>query len=459
MIRTYRQTALFILLLSGLFATVYNAFLPLHGDEAYYWLWSHHLQAGYYDHPPMIAFLIALTDLVSEAEWGVRLGNVLAMSVAGWVIFRLLEALRDARTGLWGVLIFTSVVLVHAGYTIMTTDSPLILFWSLALWSTYRVITRARTIDFFLTGLFIGAMMLSKYTSVLYLMALLLFMLLRRRDLFASWRTWMAIGVALAVVSPMLWWNYAHDWISFLFQLHHGGAKEHMMWNWAGELIGSQFAVFTPVFAGVLFYFLGKEKLFVQNDALFFLALMTVTPLLFFLYKSLHTHIELNYTAPAYISATVLTAYILSVHDMKRTFYAGLAVALTLSLVARAGLLFWLPVVQDRMYGNKEAVAMLERHRDAGDALYANHLAIAALVTYYTPDHASVRIPTPTRFSQYDMWDDGAPYREGLYLAPEDKAAVLAERFEHVALLDTLTVQRGLKRTKTYYLYRVSGSR
>ncbi|MBD3801512.1 MAG: glycosyltransferase family 39 protein, partial [Campylobacterales bacterium] len=102
MIRTYRQTALLILLFSGLFATVYNAFLPLHGDEAYYWLWSHHLQAGYYDHPPMIAFLIALTDLVSEAEWGVRLGNVLAMSVAGWVIFRLLEELRDTRTGLWG---------------------------------------------------------------------------------------------------------------------------------------------------------------------------------------------------------------------------------------------------------------------------------------------------------------------------------------------------------------------
>jgi hypothetical protein len=149
----------------------------------------------------------------------------------------------------------------------------------------------------------------------------------------------------------------------------------------------------------------------------------------------------------------------LAERGMKKTLYAGVAVALFLSLVARAGLLFWLPVVQDRMYGNKEAVAMLERHRNADDALYANHLAIAALVTYYTPDHAPVRIPTPTRYSQYDMWDDGAPYREGLYLAPEDKAALLAERFEHVALLDTLTVRRGLKRTKTYYLYRVSGSR
>ena len=460
MIQHYRRTALFVLLVSGLFATLYNAFLPLHGDEAYYWLWSHRLQGGYYDHPPMIALLIALSNLISEAEWGVRLGNVLALSVAGWVIFRLLEALRDARAGLWGVIIFTSVVLVHAGYTIITTDSPLILFWALALWSTYRVITRGKTVDFFLTGLFLGAMMLSKYTAVLYVAGLLIFMLLRRRDLFADWRTWMAAAVSVVVITPLLWWNYEHGWISFLFQLHHGGAREQIKWNWAGELIGSQFAVFTPVFAAVLFYFLAKEKLFKRDDVLFFLAIMTLTPLLFFLYKSLHTHIELNYTAPAYISGTVLTAYVLAARGMKRTFYAGVAVALFLSLSARAALLFWLPVVQDRMYGNKEAVAMLENHRREGDALYADHLTMAALLTYYTPDHAPVRIPTKTRFSQYDLWDDGAPYRGGLYLTRDEKNALELEgQFRDVSLVDQETVQRGLHGTKTYYLYRVEHPR
>ena len=37
---------------------VMAALLPLSADEAYYWLWSKHLAAGYYDHPPMIAWLI-----------------------------------------------------------------------------------------------------------------------------------------------------------------------------------------------------------------------------------------------------------------------------------------------------------------------------------------------------------------------------------------------------------------
>jgi 4-amino-4-deoxy-L-arabinose transferase-like glycosyltransferase len=455
---SYRRSALFLIIISGMFATFYNAFLPLHGDEAYYWLWSHRLQGGYYDHPPMIALLIALSNIISESEWGVRLVNVLAMSVAAWIVFRLLEELKDAKAGLWGVIIFESVVLVHAGYTIVTTDSPLILFWSLALWSTYRVLTRAHTMDFILTGLFVGAMMLSKYTAVLYVMALLLFLLLRRRDLLRDSRTYMAALLALLVIVPLLWWNYRHDWISFLFQLHHGGGKEHIMWNWFTELIGAQFGVFTPVFAAVLFYFLFKKRLFWDNEILAFLALMTVTPLLFFLYKSLHTHIELNYTAPAYISGTVLTAYMLAERQMKKTFYAGVAVALLLSLIARAGLLFWLPVVQDRMYGNKEAVAMLQHHRSAGDALYANHLTMAALITYYTPDHHAVRIPTPTRYSQYDMWDDGTPLRSGLYLAYEPMEKVLKEKFTSVKTIDTLIVQRGLHGTKTFYLYRVSNA-
>ncbi len=451
-----RKTAVIFIATIALFATLYNAFLPLHGDEAYYWLWSRRLQAGYYDHPPMIALLIALSNFVSQSEWGVRLVNVLSMSVAAWVVFVLLERLKDARTGLWGVVIFESVVLVQAGYTITTTDSPLILFWALSLWSTYNVITRARTSDFMLTGLFVGAMMMSKYTAVLYILALALFVVWRRRDLLADLRTWLAVFIAAAVVSPLLWWNYEHGWISFLFQLHHGGGSDHIAWNYFTELIGAQFGVFTPVFAGVLFYFLIKTRLFYDDERLFFFALMTAVPLLFFLYKSLHVHIELNYTAPAYVSGTIVTAYILAVRGMKKTFYIGTAVALFLSLVARAGLLFWLPVVQDRMYGNREAVALLNTHRKHTDALYADHLSRAALLTYYSPDRPDVRIPTPTRYSQYDMWDDGSPYAPGLYLSDGNMSRALHRVFGRVETVDTLTLQKGLHGTKTFFIYRVA---
>lgn len=450
-----KRYAVGIIAVAALLSLFYNAAIPLHGDEAYYWWWSHNLQGGYYDHPPMIALLIALSNLVSQAEWGVRLMNVLSLSVAAGVIYILLKAIANPRAALWGVALFESVILVHAGMTIITPDTPLILFWSLSLLGVYRVLTRGRSMDFVLTGLFIGAMMLSKYTSVLFLGTLLLFLLLRRRDLFQDLRTYLAAAVALAVIAPLLWWNYQHEWISFLFQLRHGDPTDGIAWNFFSEYIGVQFALFSPVFAGVLFYALAKERLFRNDDTLFFLALMTLLPLLFFLYKSLHLHIELNYSAPAYISGAVLCAYYLDKRDMKKTFMTGIAVALFFSLAARAALLWWLPVVQDRMYGNPEAVALLNRHREPGDELYANHLTIAALISYYSPDHPAARIPTGSRFSQYDMWEKGRTFGSGLYLSYEPMEHKLSRHFNAVELIDTLTVQRGANGTKTFYIYRV----
>ena len=31
---------------------------PLVPDEAYYWVWSRHLAGGYFDHPPVVAYMI-----------------------------------------------------------------------------------------------------------------------------------------------------------------------------------------------------------------------------------------------------------------------------------------------------------------------------------------------------------------------------------------------------------------
>ncbi|MDD5203630.1 MAG: glycosyltransferase family 39 protein, partial [Sulfurimonas sp.] len=125
-----KQSAYFIILFLAIFSAIYNAFLPLHGDEAYYWMWSHHLQSGYYDHPPMIAYLIYLTNFISESQWGVRLVNVFSFSIAALYIFKLSSEMFDEHIALNAVIIFSSLILVHAGYIITTPDSPLILFWT-----------------------------------------------------------------------------------------------------------------------------------------------------------------------------------------------------------------------------------------------------------------------------------------------------------------------------------------
>lgn len=452
-----QRSAYTVLILLALLSTIYNAFVPLHGDEAYYWLWSHHIQGGYFDHPPMVAYLIYLSNFVSQAEWGVRLLNVLSMTTAALVIFKMARELLDERAALNGVLIFSSILIVHAGFTLVTPDSPLILFWSLSLYFSYRALFYGRTKDFVFSGLFIGAMMLSKYTAIVFVLSIVLFVLIRRRELLLNWRFYVTILIASLVVSPLLIWNAQHDWISFTFQLNqHRDETTTLLWHYFWEFFGAQFVVFTPVFAGILFYSLAKEKLFVKDDTLFFLALNVVSVLGFFLFKSLSGHMEINYGAPAYIAGTIIVVWAIHTYGLNRLFLAGLAIAILLSLLARIGILFYLEIVQDRMYGNREAIMLMSQYYDPQqDAVYADHLTTAALCTYYLPGHPEADVATPSRPSQYDMWRGEKTLKNGLYLSIEEKLQPLQQQFSRVQELDTLTVQRGLNGTKTFHIYRV----
>ena len=58
---------------------VLGAVVPLFPDEAYYWTWSQNLAAGYFDHPPVIAWLVRLgTFLFGHTPFGVRVLPILA---------------------------------------------------------------------------------------------------------------------------------------------------------------------------------------------------------------------------------------------------------------------------------------------------------------------------------------------------------------------------------------------
>ena len=48
--------------------------LTIHPDEADHWVWSQHLSWGYFEHPPMIAFVIRLfTDIFGDTWYAIEL--------------------------------------------------------------------------------------------------------------------------------------------------------------------------------------------------------------------------------------------------------------------------------------------------------------------------------------------------------------------------------------------------
>jgi len=452
--KTAYTTILFLSILSAF----YNAFLPLHGDEAYYWVWSHHLQAGYFDHPPMIAFMIHSSNYISQAEWGVRLVNVFCMSISALYIFKFTKEIFDEKTALDAILIFCSIILVHAGYILTTTDAPLILFWTLSLYYSYKAFFYNSQKDYILAGVFLGFMMLSKYTAILFVAFLILFVIIKKRQILKNKNFYLAVLISFIIVLPMVLWNYRHEWISFAFQLKYRGGNGEIHPHLFFEFLSGQFGIFSPVFTGVFFFFLIKKRLFFKNEKLFFIALCSVVVLLFFFYKSFFTTMELNFTAPAYIGGAILCAYIFNHYNMQKTFKAGLIVALFFTIVARILFITNLETIQDRMYGKREAVKTVQTYAQKGDAFYGDHLTLAAYLKYYLPNHPDTDVLTPTRFSQYDMWRKKEHLKNGLVLAKDDEMIQLKKLYKNVTLLKTINIKIGFggKKTNTMYIYRVA---
>lgn len=439
----------------ALFSTIYNIFLPLHGDEAYYWMWSHHLQSSYYDHPPMIAYMIYLTNFISQDEWGVRLVNIFSMSISAIYVYKLAKELSDDETAFNAVLIFLSVIVVNAGYIITTPDAPLILFWSLSLYYSYRAIFYKKIKDYILSGVMLGLMMLSKYTAILLIFSIMIFLLLKKREILVSYKFYITIFIAALVVSPMVLWNYQHDWISFNFQLNHGSTNDFKInFGTIIEFIAGQFGLFSPIFAWILFYYMYKEKLYFRDDKMFFIALSTALTIGFFLYKSVYKSMALNYPAPAYIGGVIFVSYIISKYQLNKLFKIGLIIALIFTIIGRIGLLFFLDVFQDRMYASDKIVQRFSKFIKEGDKLYGAHLTTAAYIKYYLPNHPNTDVAIDSRYSQYDMWRRKDYLQDGLVLCRDEKRdKLLKKNFKNVKLIDTYVV---IPNKRVFYTYRVS---
>lgn len=452
--------ALGLLLLLGLFHAIYNVTLELHPDEAYYWYWSKKLQLSYFDHPPMIAYMIRIFTLFSDHEFFTRLTAVFCMSVTGWYIFKLAKDVYDKDVAWLSLISYTIIPTISMGYTIITPDAPLLMFWALSTWYCYKALFEGKWKDYLLAGLFIGAMMLSKYTSVLFLTALLLFIIIKMPRHLLQLKPWAAIILAFIIFLPAVYWNYQHDWISFTFQYKHGTAEEvKIEWNKFFEFIGGLFAIFTPIFFGILIYGSVKVKNYWSDKKRFFIAITYLFPLLFFTYKGLFKKMELNWVAVAFISGIILFSWTVKEYKLKKTFIAGAALAILLNLILHFPALFFLPPkmnIHNRIYGVKEAALRAASYLEPGDLLLADHLRRAAMFSFYAGGARQAHIPSTTRFSQYTMWDKDIDFSKvkGVFLSKRPEEKELSTIFKKVELLEKVKVKKEGLKEKTFYIYR-----
>ena len=187
------------------------AVVPLLAAESYYWLWSTRLAAGYYDHPPMIAYWIRLgTELIGETELGVRLLPLVLNTLVIFIFYLLCrEMLRDRRAALVGLLfgVFAPFYIPFA--TGATPDAPLMFFWTLALWTFIVGYKRDNPWLWLAAGISTGLAIISKYNGFQLPIVFFAFLLItpRGRQYLRRPAPYMALLAAALVAAPNIIWT------------------------------------------------------------------------------------------------------------------------------------------------------------------------------------------------------------------------------------------------------------
>ena len=290
-------------------------FIPLTEDEAYYRLWAMHPQLGYYDHPPMVAWWLALgTRLAGDTPLGARLIPVLASGAAGLLIYDIAQLAglsrgTAGRAAAW----YNAAPLVGFGAMLILPDSATTLFWCLTLWALLKSERTGCGQWWILAGAAAGCAALSKY-SALFLGPGVLWWLLRsaqgRRKLQGPW-PWVALAIAGALFATNVAWNAGHQWITFAKQFGRvapHGFKPLGPLSFLVVLILLSNPLTTPFLVGALRPRLRRVGA-ATGGAELDLVFISCAP--FFAYlclHSLHADVEAHWPAPLYPALAILAA-------------------------------------------------------------------------------------------------------------------------------------------------------
>lgn len=321
------------------------------GDEAYFIVWGKNLDYGYYDHTPVVGWLLAAFLTVSDATWWLRLPSILLPVAISYAIYRILLP-RLPQVAMWSALAYL-VAPVNLINVLITTDTPLIFFSFISSWFFYLAIYESKSNkDFLLSGLFLGLAFFSKYFAVLLGFSFGFYIVLFHRDR----KNIIGLFLILLMVAPFvglnLLWNYNHCWNNILFNLFNrtAGADDSLM------SLMKYLIMMVYLFSPVMVYFLIKNRSAIKDKFAddFYRSFLWLSffPLILFLIILFRKEVGLHWVLSFYPFVFISIAGVLSLKQWRWTFHFMWIFSFIHILVLSS--LFILPV--ENFANKKEAV-------------------------------------------------------------------------------------------------------
>lgn len=211
----HTKTLLLALFIALKFALQFWAIAPeyeLHRDEYLHLDQAHHLAWGYLSVPPLTSWISYLIYLLGNGVFWVKFFPALFGALTIYLVWRGIEVLRGGLfalcLGAAGVL-FSVLVRVNTLYQPNSVDY---LCWTLVYYAFIRYTQKEQAKWLWVAAVAFALGFLNKYNIVFLALGLFPALLIAPQiKIFRKRELYLALGLALLLVSPNLWWQYSHD--------------------------------------------------------------------------------------------------------------------------------------------------------------------------------------------------------------------------------------------------------
>lgn len=364
-------------------------------DEAYYWLFSKNLAWGYFDHPPMAAWLIALSNWM-PGEIGVRFTFLVLTQLSVWLLAAMSP--REMRWVVW--LGFCTFPLLAFSGVFAIPDGPLVIFSALWLWSLQNFLKNQGLKSSLILGLLTSLLFYSKYHGILYVIGTIIAL----PKLIKNKYFWIAAAFGFFLYLPHIQWQWRHDFATFRYHFIDRPRVE-VGYRQPLEFVLLQIflpGVFIAPFIWISFFM--NKSMDEFERALKCIAIFVP---LFFFTSTFSKKIEANWTVAAGIPLLLFIArkglYWVDSKVWRISVIASL-VAVTSAKILMVVPPSWHPIRRAHEFHGWADWAQKVRSAAGDCKLAANRYQFASKLSFYLKEDVPA-LNVGTRLNQFEFWD------------------------------------------------------
>ena len=381
------------LLLFVLLQIIVSASFGLAHDEAYYWLYSRHLDWGYFDHPPMVAWTIKFFSFLPHSEWALRLGFILQQAAALIILLKMLPARFHQK----GFLLFLAFPLASYSGLFALPDMPLLFMTAIYCYFLQNYLEEETSFSILGLAVSVPLLLYAKYHGIL----LIFFTLVALPRLLQRKSFYLITLISVLLFLPHVWWQYTHDFSTLRYHFLERPTSIFSLKR-VFEYLGLQLLLAGVLVGPIVWWTVTKLKS--KNDFERAMKCIAVGVVVFFLVSTFSKKFEANWTI--FLSIPLIYLASQSAFFEKKLGLRLLFISAGLVLLARIILTLspaTLSIKRLSEFHDWKEWSQLAQEACEQRRIVANSYQVASKLSYYLNQEVPA-LNFHSRKNQFDYW-------------------------------------------------------